>query len=140
MMTEQRRALLQVLDDFGHLYPEWRFGQLIANLSGIAEAEPGAAADQQLLKVAEEHLRHRLSVLRIERANLANHAQPTPPRDDIVAALQELSRFHPEWRLGQFVALVADEAGVNIYDIEDDQLLNVARQRLSEQQTLAPSP
>lgn len=42
------------------LYPEWRFGQLVANVAGWAGEEAPAdiwdVSDQELAKAAREHL------------------------------------------------------------------------------------
>jgi hypothetical protein len=57
-------------------------------------------------------------------------------RLDLLAALADLSRIRPEWRLGQTVANLAMTAGRldagGVWDLEDDEALSAAR-RLIEQ-------
>jgi hypothetical protein len=57
-------------------------------------------------------------------------------RADLLAAFAELSERYPNWRLGQLVANVAGWADQEIWDVEDEQLLEAARLHL---QQLAPS-
>jgi hypothetical protein len=57
-------------------------------------------------------------------------------RADLLAAIAELCQRYPDWRLGQLVANVAGWAGQEIWDVEDEQLLEAARLHL---QQLAPS-
>ena len=47
------------------------------------------------------------------------------PRAELLAAIAELCRRYPHWRLGQ---LVAQE----IWDVEDEQLLDAARLHLQQ--------
>ncbi|MGL4463037.1 MAG: hypothetical protein ACRC1K_12880 [Planctomycetia bacterium] len=51
-------------------------------------------------------------------------------RADVFAALAELARRYPHWRVGQLVANVAGWADVEAWDVEDDQLLSAAREHL----------
>ena len=52
-------------------------------------------------------------------------------RQELLAALAELSRVRPEWRLGQTVANLAMTAGRfdagGLWDLEDDEALLAAR-------------
>jgi hypothetical protein len=51
-------------------------------------------------------------------------------RSELLAALAELSRIRPEWRLGQTLANLATTAGRldagGIWDLEDDEALAAA--------------
>jgi len=60
------------------------------------------------------------------------------PRADLLAILAELSRRYPDWRLGQLLANVAGWADQEIWDVEDEQLLQAAQLHLN-QATLAPA-
>ena len=60
------------------------------------------------------------------------------PRAELWAALAELSRRYPDWRLGQLVANVADWADQGVWDVEDSDLLRVVRRHLA--QFAAPAP
>ena len=51
-------------------------------------------------------------------------------RTDVFAALVELSRRYPHWRVGQLVANVAGWADSDIWDAEDGPLLAAARSHL----------
>jgi hypothetical protein len=58
-------------------------------------------------------------------------------RDELLAAIADLCRRYPDWRLGQLVANVAGWADQEIWDVEDEQLLGAARSHL---QQLTSSP
>ena len=64
-------------------------------------------------------------------------------RSDLLNALAELSKIHPEWRLGQTIANLATSAGHTepgaIWDLEDDDALIAAR-RLLERRSEQVSP
>ena len=52
-------------------------------------------------------------------------------RYEVFAALAELARQHPHWRIGQLVANVSGWADTEVWDVEDGQLLAAARTHLS---------
>ena len=59
-MTPVREELLHLLEELSNRYPDWRFGQLVANVSYWAR-EPRAEAiwdveDEELLKGIKAHL------------------------------------------------------------------------------------
>jgi hypothetical protein len=66
---------------------------------------------------------------------------PEKTREVLLAALAELSRVRPEWRLGQTLANLATTAGRlepgGVWDLEDEEALDAARQLLLES-TSAP--
>jgi hypothetical protein len=55
-----------------------------------------------------------------------------PDRTELFDAIAELSRHYPDWRLGQLVSNVAGWADVDLWDIEDEQLLAAARAHLDQ--------
>jgi hypothetical protein len=59
-------------------------------------------------------------------------------RAELLATIAELSQRYPHWRLGQLAANVAGWADQEIWDIEDEQLLEAARVHL-QQLTSAPA-
>lgn len=63
MISETRRQLLEALAGISRIDPEFRFGQLVANLSYVAVGATHEAVwdaeDDQLLAAAREHLRNR---------------------------------------------------------------------------------
>jgi len=62
-------------------------------------------------------------------------------RADLLAALAELARSRPQWRLGQTVANLAMTAGRvdagGVWNLEDEEALAAARQLLAECATSA---
>jgi hypothetical protein len=57
-------------------------------------------------------------------------------RTELLAALADLSRMRPEWRLGQMLANVAMTAGRldagGVWDLEDEEALAAVRTLLSQ--------
>jgi hypothetical protein len=60
MMNRTRRELVRVLEELSICYPHWRFGQLVANMAGIADVNIWDIEDGQLLAAAKDHLEERL--------------------------------------------------------------------------------
>jgi hypothetical protein len=56
-MNSQRRAeLLETVAELGRRYPQWRLGQLLANVAGWADQDVWDVEDEQLLQAARLHL------------------------------------------------------------------------------------
>ena len=53
-------------------------------------------------------------------------------RVDLLAAITALSQRYPDWRFGQLVANVAGWTDQNIWDVEDEQLLQAVRAHLEQ--------
>jgi hypothetical protein len=57
-------------------------------------------------------------------------------RSDLLAALADLGRLRPEWRLGQMLANVALTAGRleagGVWDLEDEEALAAARELVAQ--------
>jgi hypothetical protein len=53
-------------------------------------------------------------------------------RDQLLDAMTQLSSRYPNWRFGQLVANVAGWVDVELWDVEDEQLLSAARSHLAE--------
>jgi hypothetical protein len=62
----------------------------------------------------------------------------TQQRADLVEVISELCRHYPHWRFGQLVANVAGWADQEIWDVEDEQLLETARLHLTQLTPPAP--
>jgi hypothetical protein len=60
------------------------------------------------------------------------------PRADLLAVLAQLCERYPDWRFGQLVANVAGWTDQDVWDVEDEQLLEAARLHLA--QVAPPSP
>jgi len=62
-MTPTRNALLQALEEFSTAYPDWRLGQLVVNLTSLANdgspREIWDIEDEELLTAARKHLEKR---------------------------------------------------------------------------------
>ena len=57
MTNQSREELLTAIAELCQRYPDWRLGQLIANVAGWADQEIWDVEDEQLLAAAEAHLR-----------------------------------------------------------------------------------
>jgi hypothetical protein len=62
-MTQVRKEILRALEDLSERYPDWRFGQLVANISYWAK-EPTVEAiwdveDDEFLQGIRSHLAQR---------------------------------------------------------------------------------
>jgi hypothetical protein len=56
MKSQERAALLTVIEQLCERYPHWRLGQLVANVAGWADQEIWDVEDTQLLAAARLHL------------------------------------------------------------------------------------
>ena len=61
-------------------------------------------------------------------------------RADLLAAIAELCQRYPDWRLGQLIANVAGWADQEIWDVEDQQLLQAARLHLEQLSPAVQTP
>lgn len=61
-------------------------------------------------------------------------------RGELFAALAELGRRYPHWRVGQLVANVAGWADTDVWDAEDAELLAAARAHLGAGVGPTPAP
>jgi hypothetical protein len=53
-------------------------------------------------------------------------------RTALLRAITELCERYPDWRLGQLVSNVAGWADVDVWDVEDEQLLAAAAAHLEQ--------
>ena len=58
MKNRQRDDLLAMVAELSQTYPDWRLGQLVANVAGWADKEVWDVDDEQLLQAAQLHLQH----------------------------------------------------------------------------------
>ena len=56
MNNSQREELLTAIAELCQRYPNWRLGQLIANVAGWADQDTWDVEDEQLLAAARLHL------------------------------------------------------------------------------------
>ena len=59
MNKEPSGDLQETIAELQRIYPNWRLGQLIANIAGWADQEIWDVEDEQLLAAAQSHLRQR---------------------------------------------------------------------------------
>jgi len=62
------------------------------------------------------------------------------PRADLLAAIARLCERYPNWRFGQLIANIAGWTEHEIWDVDDEQLLEAARQHLQQSQPSSASP
>jgi hypothetical protein len=56
MISEQRAMLVEALSTLCDRYPHWRFGQLLSNVAGWADADVWNVEDEQLVAAIQLHL------------------------------------------------------------------------------------
>jgi hypothetical protein len=56
MNSQERAELLATIAELCQRYPNWRLGQLVANVAGWADQEIWHVEDEQLLEAARLHL------------------------------------------------------------------------------------
>ena len=54
---------------------------------------------------------------------------------ELLESIAELQRRYPEWRLGQLITNVAGWVDQDIWDVEDEQLLEAARSHLDQRRS-----
>lgn len=61
----------------------------------------------------------------------------TQTRTELLRAVEELATKHPHWRFGQLVCNVAGWADVDVWDVEDEQLLEAIKKQVEYQRSRA---
>ncbi len=56
----------------------------------------------------------------------------SPDRQTLVKAIVALCDRYPHWRLGQLISNISGWADIDLWDIEDDQLLAAATAHLQQ--------
>jgi hypothetical protein len=56
MNSERRADLLEEIAELGRRYPNWRLGQLVANIAGWADQDVWDVEDDHLLAAVQLHL------------------------------------------------------------------------------------
>lgn len=130
MSTSLRRELLQRLNELGSFCPEMRFGQLVCLASGGASSNgcglPQEAEDEAMLANANEALGRALDRLALDSSSPQTRSA-VPNRAELLPTLEKVGSQCPEWSFGRLVFNLAALVHVNIYDIEDEELLKGAR-------------
>ncbi len=73
-MTADRSELFATLAELSRKYPHWRFGQLVANAAGWADADPWDVEDEQLLAATAAHLE--VETTRNGESSIPQHDEP----------------------------------------------------------------
>jgi hypothetical protein len=63
VIPEIRSELLQALDELGRLYPDWRFCQMVANMTTLGNSSLWDTEDGELLSVIRAHIDYRRKTL-----------------------------------------------------------------------------
>jgi len=133
MIANSRPVILQAFAELSRLYPMMRLGQIVVFVSTITgktlPGEAETAEDEAVITAARQHAEHRASQLGLEINR--NRTSLPPTRADLLKALEELGNREPDCRFGQMIVLLANKAGVNIYDVEDEQLLEAVNELLA---------
>lgn len=58
-------------------------------------------------------------------------------REELLRGVEALWKQYPHWRLGQLICNVAGWAEVDVWDVEDEQLLEAIRGQQAYQRSLA---
>lgn len=129
MMTSVRDGLIEKLIEVGNLYPAMRFGQLLCFAASIATDREFSLMqeldDESVLKALTAHVTKRGAEEKVEA--YVGNGTVSSARSELVPLLQELAERYSEWGVGQLVFRLAALAHINVYDIEDEELLAVAR-------------
>jgi hypothetical protein len=129
MIASTRHELIQKLIEASNLYPDLRFGQLLCFGASIAgDKEPGLMQDlndEAILDALVRHIPRRAEQIGVGVDSTASSLAPV--RAELVSFLEELGNHYAEWGLGQLVFKLAALAHVNVYDIEDEELLESVR-------------
>jgi hypothetical protein len=59
-------------------------------------------------------------------------------REELLRAVEALWEQFPHWRLGQLICNVAGWADVNVWDVDDVQLLEAIRKQQDYQRSVTP--
>ena len=66
-MNAERHELLAAFAALMERYPQWRFGQLLANVAGWADQDVWEVEDETLLTAARVHLQEAASLITREK-------------------------------------------------------------------------
>jgi hypothetical protein len=135
MISTAREQLWSILLGFSERYPQWRFGQMVTNIAGWVANEAWATVDdERLVQIAREHLNRRFGNEPIQRSWNSNGT-----RQALLDAFCELLMLDPRAGIVQAVNQMAQRAQVNVYDIEDEQLLEAVKNELEQRKNAGPS-
>jgi hypothetical protein len=62
MSAATRARLIEALEELGRRFPHWRFGQLVCNVAGWADADVWDAEDESLLEAIRKQAEYQQAV------------------------------------------------------------------------------
>ena len=134
MISTGREQLWSVLLEFSARYPHWRFGQMVTNIAGwVANEAWDTVDDECLARTAREHLNRRFGS---EPVHGSRNLDGT--RQALLDAFCELLMLDPRGGIVQAVNQLAQHPPVNVYDIEDEQLLEAVKNDLAQRKNTGP--
>ena len=130
MSLQTENDLIELFRAFLSQYPSMRFGQAVCGVSSWELDDPKDVSDESLSSLITEHLKRRLG----DDAYLAKESSMP---EELIVALREIRRLEPLASLSELLRRLAMRAGVNLYDIENDELAGAIRKDLADLQTSA---
>jgi hypothetical protein len=91
MKNEQRSGLPETIAGLCQRYPNWRLGQLLANVAGWADQEIWDEEDEQLLAAAQLHLQ---KIATSTAAEEKNGQEVVTVPDELLPAIRQLLATH----------------------------------------------
>lgn len=79
MISQERADLLKAIDELGARYPNWRLGQLVANIAGWADQELWDIDDEALLHAVRLHLEQAKNAI-LPTADVSAQSDVSPAR------------------------------------------------------------
>ena len=132
MMMTSRHELYEAIQELSIRAPSMRLGQLLAGASTLPDGGPydlEEVPDSALV----EAIQHTVQARRARVADQDAEPEQMPLlRIRLLEALEGLGQRNSELSFGQLVSRTAERARVNVYDVEDDQLLEAATKLLGE--------
>jgi hypothetical protein len=136
MSTETCKPLMRLLTDLSRVYPELRFGQLIAMIAVLSSEEtpmtPAEVEDDRLVDTAFHHLSVRQHQLGTENRPLQERSL-AESRTELLDVLQNVWERHRNGRFGSLLEQLAASSGCSLYDAEDEHLIAAAQSFLADQ-------
>lgn len=140
MTTSTCRDLGSILEALSAVHPNMRLGQLVCNLASLVSLAPDAVltvTNDALRTAGESHLDQPLRRLQIAEPPIIQDVT----RVDLLAAIGSLIERESDITLGQLLSALVltkncsfttSQPAARIWDIEDVDLLKVARQVLAK--------
>jgi len=124
-MTPERREIIRALEEMSEIYPHWRFGQLVVNISCWAKGATAEAVwdveDEEFLRGVKSHLEQ--GKKRVDLVTAQSNSVPGSEKAEKVE-FREVNVLPPEiWRQyeGKVIVFSEDEQRViGVGDTDDE--------------------